>query len=346
MILIFSLFYTSNLKEGVDLIIKQCPILLTPICLIFSPKVIPNKKTLNKTWNYFVFINVILCLFLISNFIYYYTSKVGFSARFFREVLSKIEVLDLHPTYVSAYMGIAVLYLIDKLSNKIDYIKLGAVILLVSVILVLTSRIGIIALLVALVIYFVTSIKKRKNTIFLGGMLFAVIALVYSNDFIQKRFTRIYSSGLVMPDSHNLTSTNLRTGIFYCTLLITKEDWLTGIGVGDLQFYLNECYKENFDTTLFQRRQFNTHNHYLFLFASAGIFSVLAFLIFIVWNMRFLHRKKNFFLISIFVFLLVIFCTESFLQRAYGIATYNIFIITLLCAILENSQNKKEIIKV
>jgi O-antigen ligase len=125
-----------------------------------------------------------------------------------------------------------------------------------------------------------------------------------------------------MPDSHNLSSMNLRNGIHFCTFEIIKNDLLFGIGIGDVQNELNKCYKINFDTTLFQRRVFNTHNYYLFLVSSAGVFALISFIIFYISILLKLLKKREYFLMSAYILLFIVFFSESFLQRAYGVSTF------------------------
>ena len=250
------------------------------------------------------------------------------SATFFRKTLGSIKYLDLHPTYVSSYFCISILFLLDKIYQKVTLSNVAATFFFLTILLSLTSRMCIFSLVVAaLVLIFL----RGKKNLFLATLLgvFVILAL-FKVDFVVDRFKVVYESGIEMPDSKHLTSTNLRTGIYRCVYLVLKDDWVFGKGIGDFQTFLNTCYKESYDTTLFQRRHFNSHSNYFYLLGTSGILSVLCFIGLLLWIFYFLIQRKDFFLFASFTFISLVFFTESLLQRAYGLALFNLLLISVL----------------
>ena len=165
---------------------------------------------------------------------------------------------------------------------------------------------------------------RKISTLFLFTS-FAIILVI--NSPVKKRIAEIFNTKLELPsgklnDKSHLV--NFRYGIYYCSYNIIKNDIFVGIGKNNVSESLQLCYDNfsynNFDD--FKKRNYNTHNQYIDLIISYGVFGfiILFSSIFYGWY----HSKSSLykvFLITIFLALL----TENLFARQLGVVFFTLF---------------------
>lgn len=111
----------------------------------------------------------------------------------------------------------------------------------------------------------------------------------------------------------------------YVSIRVITENFLFGVGIGDIQYNLVKNYKE----IGFRNIHFNEHNQYFRFWLGSGI---LSFLVYLFWLLKtFLNSilLKNTLQISIII-ILILFCfTESVFARQMGTSFFLFFIFLL-----------------
>jgi O-antigen ligase len=178
---------------------------------------------------------------------------------------------------------------------------------------------------------FLRSNLKIKQTLLLSaGILILVASIGVFTPGIKDRFVELFRSFNVKPKDVSYDSTNIRRAIFDCSVAISKENFLFGIGFENLQNELNACYKENYDSSFYDNHNYMTHNYFFYILLSSGIFGLILFLFYLANIIR-IAFKANLFLFYVFLFnVIIIWFIEDYLYRQYGILYFNLM---LLCFI-------------
>ena len=307
--------------------------LLFPL-FIFINKDYIATKTLKNTLLVFFGSNLILamiCWFKIFQTGFFkLLEKDSYYHPVFRGLFAK--TTGIHLPYLGLFFvfSIFIAYFFIIKTNSKKHVKilvfLSCIVLLASIV-TFSARM---ALGTFFVIIFYLTFKEIKGslrkilTLFLLTS-FAIILVI--NSPVKKRIAEIFNTKLELPsgklnDKSHLV--NFRYGIYYCSYNIIKNDIFVGIGKNNVSESLQLCYDNfsynNFDD--FKKRNYNTHNQYIDLIISYGVFGfiILFSSIFYGWY----HSKSSLykvFLITIFLALL----TENLFARQLGVVFFTLF---------------------
>jgi O-antigen ligase len=168
--------------------------------------------------------------------------------------------------------------------------------------------------------------RNIKFTIVLAaGMLAVGVFLSSKVESIGGRFKEIFVTAWTPPVGIYHNSTNLRIGVYFCSIPLLKDNWLIGLGTGDVQAALNACYKERGYSDVMYKDQLNTHNEYLNVWLNTGIVGFIVFLATLVIPCRAAYLKHNYFYLSFIILVMIVFLTENVLERQKGIVFYSFF---------------------
>jgi O-antigen ligase len=177
----------------------------------------------------------------------------------------------------------------------------------------------------------------RQMTIVSGSIIGLVVALSLLTPGIKHRFVELFHSYNIKPENVAYDSTNIRMAIFDCTVSISKDNLLYGVGFENLQNNLNNCYKSNYDSSFYEGQSYMTHNYFFYILLSTGIMGLLLFLIYIINILR-ICLKSNLFLFKVFLLNVLVICIiEDYLYRHYGLLYFNL----LLISFIQYSKNKE-----
>ena len=307
--------------------------LLFPL-FIFINKDYIATKTLKNTLLVFFGSNLILamiCWFKIFQTGFFkLLEKDSYYHPVFRGLFAK--TTGIHLPYLGLFFvfSIFIAYFFIIKTNSKKHVKilvfLSCIVLLASI-LTFSARM---ALGTFFVIIFYLTFKEIKGSLrkILTLFLFTSFAIILViNSPVKKRIAEIFNTKLELPsgklnDKSHLV--NFRYGIYYCSYNIIKNDIFVGIGKNNVSESLQLCYDNfsynNFDD--FKKRNYNTHNQYIDLIISYGVFGfiILFSSIFYGWY----HSKSSLykvFLITIFLALL----TENLFARQLGVVFFTLF---------------------
>lgn len=350
LLLAFSLLYTENQKRGGDLIVRILPLILCPVLFylcrnLLTERLLKIGKTIFvlatfsivaysfiQTFNHFDYLNRPF-----SDIEYQYngltpetiTKEKEAEIKYRRFKVFIEETSGTHSTYLGIYILFSLFLIGEFLFDKKQKIglKILATILGISMfawLAYISVRAPLLAFLASAL--FVLILKVRKPKFILGTMVSALLIgfLLYQIvPNLQLRVNEVIENKLSIPESGNdpllFNSTNVRLGSLYCSTEVFKSNWLLGVGAGDVQDKLDQCYDEKIGAIIYTWDTYNNHNQYLFFATATGIIGLLSFIgmmiYLIVLSVKRNHGTAIFFLSSS----AILFLTENVLVRSDGI---------------------------
>lgn len=339
------LLFTSNHASGFSYIERSSSALLFPF--LFS--IIYNQYKLN--------INYILVLFMISCFLRYVFFLFGiiefelvFIFDYWKEILIQFNQLfklhAIHPSYFSMFLGFCSMicynyFVISKTALRRGFWIVGLLVFLVFN-LSLASKMPIVATLLSLVSIAVIQIirkSNRKGIIKIGSMLFLGFLLIvlflkevpngisqdlnnYYNILKGEEIEDIYDYNQYGINSSLDTweKTN-RIHIWKSSMEIVKENFLIGVGTGDIKDELNNKFRMDSQEYL-ATKDTNSHNQILDYLIKYGIIGFVIICIAFFAYYKNAWNNNN----QLFLMFLVLCClcmlTENILNRQYGIVFF------------------------
>jgi O-antigen ligase len=106
---------------------------------------------------------------------------------------------------------------------------------------------------------------------------------------------------------------------------IIKENWLTGVGTGDLE----DAFQNYYDTTgslLEKEYRWRAHNQFLAVFATFGVFGLAWFLFAMIFPVARLGKFSDYYFLSFFMIIMLSMFTEDTLETQAGVTMFAFFI--------------------
>ncbi|MEI7595018.1 MAG: O-antigen ligase family protein [Bacteroidota bacterium] len=342
--------YSSNKPVALFDLEVKLSILLFPLILFCLPKA-ENKLKLNSLSAYIIgcFVAVSIC-FVYATYWFYNVQQDIYCFYY-----TRFSIL-FHPTYFSMYLNLAIAILVLKMIN--GYLNIsgltklilwGIIAYFVSAIVLLSSKTGIITLLLILIsaiAYIVIARKKyflalKISTVFIIALIIFFQMVPFSTLRIKTAITEFISTKSKGENIENSPSST-RLATWKSSLEIINENFIFGTGNGDAKEHLIEKYKERKAYSAAELK-LNAHNQFLQTFVELGLFGFSIFILCLIIPMYFAYKTNNIvYLIFILIFSINIL-TESMFNTRSGVLFYG-FMNSLL--FFQGNFNKKnEIIK-
>ena len=312
----------------------------------------------NKYWNNFLRFFSVVCIIYFSYHIYNgfhivfdrfnalshkptttfseYLSTDDFTSRLRRKTNISSRV---HQVYMSLFLCWAAIIstsLLFKTRKTIYKIGHGFMALLALIcIAVLAARVSLLLTITicSAIIFVKTTLLGKKILIISIPLLFFTL---YQIPSIQHRIQKLPTE-FTIKNTKELTE---RQTIFTCSTELLSDNWITGLGLSNVQQELNKCYEGK--NSFVVERQYNTHNQYFDILLSSGILGFLSLFALIGYSLYNAIQHKNwlqFLLISIF---LINFLTENVFSRFHGIMLFAFFNTAFFKMNSHNSLKEKE----
>lgn len=324
--LLIGLIYTDNISEGLKVIERSLSFIAFPLIFIL----IPFQHT-QKERNTIIYIFSI-SLILITAYSFVNIGLVGFrelysgQANSYFKFRTDFETYSkLHPVYVNYMYGLASLFLLhlirDKIAKKEDFLDIFLVLLVVLILtifaFIIASRTALISLITCsfLLLLFTDALSKKIKTIILSVGATVLIGFYFFIPSLQERVNE--TASLFKKDTTKENGTSVRKEIFTCTKTLLTENFIVGLGTGDVDDALQVCYDKN-NLKESSSKGFNTHNQYFDYWLKGGLFTLGA-LILLMFNIGIEIKEQK--LVLIVLFISICFLTENILNRQVGIIT-------------------------
>ncbi|SEK77250.1 O-antigen ligase like membrane protein [Aquimarina amphilecti] len=357
-LLIFSLWYTENISDGVKRLVQMFPIVLIPI-IFYLNKQIFTKQRIDWIANLF-------CLSVLV-FVLYQILWLGFNFDILTNDLSLTEIkrnnlhhlnninqdqiqqvkirrlrnfitklVDSHPIYQGLWMSFVIYFNYHQLKFSVNsvlqkIVRIFIICLMFFWMLLISSRMPLIATFIAGIMTVILFRHYNLKKVFLlCGISFGCFCiLLVTLKPMQTRFVEILDNIFILPtkgnDIYNYNSTNVRVGIYYCSGIIAKDNWLFGLGVGDVQENLSKCYDQKIGAEIYQWKDYNSHNQYLFFLISSGIVALFSFCCFLFYCFRKVILLGNSYLFYVLIIICIVMLTENIISRSDGVLFFGLF---------------------
>lgn len=328
----------GDLKLGLFEVEKRLSLLIFPVILGTSTKI--NFKKIKIILVSFSFSCIIISLICFVHTIYInYLRGINFKSGSRVYFSNLTEIYGFHSSYFSLYIVFSIfilLYIWFQNRNMSLFVKilLGFVVIyLIIFIFLLASRIGLISLVVlaisALMFYFY---KKRKILYGIAAAIIFSASILLSLQFfptLNSKFKGLINLGT---ENSEYSGSGIRLDLWENTITIIKDNLLLGVGTGNLQPALQNIFKTKDFTQPYQnylnphnKDQLNSHNQFLDILATLGIFGGLIFLGCLFFSLYLAYINKDFFFavfILLFIFLSLV---EVPLATQKGVVWYAFF---------------------
>lgn len=336
--------YSSNGKESVNFIIRTAPLLMFPLSIGILSKGKVDKRKLKRILKIYVtaLVAALVCIHL-----YLHKNTTNLPNWEYRNAFEKIT--DVHGTYFSLWISFGVLILFWNLFNIRKH--KNTKIILISIILIsyfiywqiiLNARLPFLTTLILMFSFYIYNIKNKHVRFYtLLGAISIFICLLLLN---QKTILNKLDFSLPKGDYHlqhkTITSEHIRGGIYHCSFNLASKNLFFGYGIGDVNDKLNQCYKDEIDSNVYQILQYNTHNQYMQVMLSSGIVGLVLFLISLFVALKSSYKKHYKLYLLFNILLIICYMTENVLSRHDGVLFYSFF--NSIFAFYLNGKETKE----
>jgi len=244
--------------------------------------------------------------------------------------------IGFQPIYFSLYLVFAIfallaLYRDERFIGQWFYLnhKLSITVLLFLfiTIVLLSSRMELLALIITAILTLLIFIKDRKLILKSLGLLIVIClvgaVVILSSRVNRERFSEMFDLKADYTEN-KYGGRSIRIEKWKNTLECWSQSPVFGVGTGDMQSELNRTYeKNNFELAL--QYKFNPHNQYLETALAIGIPGLIALL---CWMFSFFWlsiKSGDWLLFSFGSVVSISMITESMLERQWGIVFITIF---------------------
>jgi O-antigen ligase len=151
--------------------------------------------------------------------------------------------------------------------------------------------------------------------------------LVKNTPGLDERIYEFRDSLTKPPKEHSYNSTNIRVALYSCDYDLIVENFWFGTGFENIKDEIEKCLSSKYDASFYNNHQYLSHNYYLYIFISGGLFSFLFFLFYLYSIFKVVRQIKAFILTAFFINILSICMVEDFLYRAYGLFFFNLILL-------------------
>ncbi len=326
---LIGLLYSDNIQYGLMDIVLKLPFVIFPL-IYFSAETAKKTNFFRDIIIAFVFAGFIGTLISLSHSAFLYSSSHDIFDFYYNTLAYFI-----HPSYYAMQLNfsiIALLWLVLKKNSVINK-KQPLVYFLIfyfSVFVVfLNSKVGIMFL--ALICFYVVYLFIKLKRYLSGSVLILIVAL--SVFYIVRNFpgitNRIVSATEIVSNYSDIAnSTNEGTAerilIWKTSLEIISENWVVGVGTGDVKDVLLAKYKTNGISGAFKKK-LNAHNQFLQTFISLGITGFLLLMLMFAYAVFISIKTGNIVYFFFIVLLMLNLLVESMFETQSGIVFYSFF---------------------
>lgn len=314
---------TENQESGLKELGQKVSFFIFPLILAGMEKI--KKVDFKRIIRAFIGSLFLACL---SSFI------IGFAENSFEKVPTYIELSTfLHPTYFSAYLSLAIIFLFTQFGFSGRKTKKNVLLFLlisffVAFNFLINSKLGVIINILLIFLFLLKSYRGSSKKTVIGIILFfaAAVAFIFTQfSTVKARFLSIGQAFKVENISKDTDeSTGLRVLIWKEALQLIKEHPLAGVGTGDTKEVLTSQYEKSGIRYAYENR-LNAHNQYLEWMVTFGIPGTLFWMMGIFYALWVSFQKRNFLFLWFHLIVLGMLMGESFLEREVGIVFFAFF---------------------
>ncbi len=333
---LIGIFFTEYLPDAFKLIIKYLPYFVISVAYFYANDDLKSKIPyyIRQGLIYGVLLTIIYLFIKISS-VFFSNSEDSISALFTYRYTYRnfIAPIDSHTTYLGVLIIMANYFLF--ISRHKVVVKFIFFFINVLGVVFISSKIVSIIFLIQVVFLIFLIPRKRMKIIISSFMtisltMFVLIHINNSNNFYMiQRLTREIVWDL--NPANRGTSVNgkvaddSRLARWKAIFNTGKENLLFGYGTGSESTILKEVHLEN-NLKESIRRNYNTHNQYIFYILENGILGLLVFLLFLYKNLFSALKRRDYAVITFVSSIIIISAVENYFNRTMGVLAISIFL--------------------
>jgi O-antigen ligase len=191
-----------------------------------------------------------------------------------------------------------------------------------------SSKLGMISFFISMPLLFLYKFKEKLNGKIILAICFSMVVLFLALIKVApqsfNRFNSLSSASLQNVDKTSSESTTVRILIWKEALVLIKNNFLFGTGVGDANDNLYNSYEQNGLTGALEHK-FNAHNQFLQTFIGMGLTGFAVLLAITLGSLINAILKKHFLLFIFSLIIILNFMVESMLQTSAGVLFFAFF---------------------
>ncbi|WP_417359557.1 O-antigen ligase family protein [Galbibacter sp.] len=329
LVLLISLFYTDNLSDGVDLIVRSLSLLLFPIIFLFVKE---DASSVRKLFDFLLYGLVCSFFMNLSTVLYDVFTTVQVETTSLWEYVTMSWRLFMNdqfsnvvsPSYVSLYILLVLSYYLKKELNTVW--RLFCVLILFAYLFLLANEAAYYTLFVMGILLIWKVKDKSKRYLLVCLFLLGTIVFVKNPHFFHNR-SRTNDTALNTQDLP--ISEHDRWLTWKAAIMAIEEAPLLGYGIGDAKDVLVAKYEElGVEYQNHIKHRYNAHNQFLQTWLETGVVGIFILLFVFTWLAFYMRRSSNEFAVFLALFIALIF--ESMLVRFNGIVFFSIIVPLLL----------------
>jgi len=329
LVVILGLLYSSDIGLGVRTLETSFALLALPVICYRLPSF--DQKRVNTVFLSFSLGVVSAGMICTGAAILHYLGS-NYNTQFFF-FYDFTEVIHSHPTYMAYYLIFVItfgLYVFHYQQFKFSKWIFVAIIVFCFIILLLTGGQTAFVGLLFVFSFFLLKFFLGQNTTLNHRITFALITIM----LLAMVFV---SSGYTNQREQTLNDAWDRFALWRSAILANSNP-IFGVGTGDYKQVLNDYYREN-NQAAFADGGLNSHNQFIQIFFSNGIFGLLAVLL-LVLRPLYMAFKLNDQLGILLLFPFLIYgITEVFLGRYQGVAFFALLHQTIVTHYLHTAKS-------
>lgn len=300
---LISVLQSEQIGEGLKFIWKRLPILTIPLVIVFCKQ---ETRPLKLGLTVFLLLSICSSLVTLSNAIKYSNDNL-----LFQNDLTHFITIIQHP-YFGIYTLIALVSLIEfrLIKNKLLFLSTAG--LLVTTIILSTSRLVYLMFLFGIIFYGIKFIKTKYRL-----LPFAVLIIVSAIVLSKKTIRTEFSNSFNYENSPRLKMWN--NGL---KVVSFNNKEILGIGIAD--FYENKkdpyYLKDSNNGVL----GYNPDSQIVEFYITNGFLGLSILLLALVLSIA-LIRTQNYYALYLFIILVSFTLTESVFSRQYGVQLFSVF---------------------
>lgn len=312
--------------------------LVFPIVFTLLPSAAFSREKVNLYMHIFRNCCALVAIGYILLFLYYYDYRDFFVYQYnvphFRDfVYNETPFFKIHPTYYSTMLLPCTAFSMGRLAAnwRKNFYEVLYLAIFVGITFLLLSKLNIILLLALLAhgILFRSGLKVWGKIALLLAGLFVCAGVLVKFPGVQNRFTEMIDSIGRPPRGLAHDSTNIRQAIISCSTELTQQNYLTGIGFGNISDAFRTCFASHYESDFFVGKSYMSHNYFFYMIIGGGILSFLAFGYFVLMVLRRAGSKKKYLLWVTVISVLLVCFTEDYFYRHFGLYFFCLMFCTL-----------------
>ncbi|WP_155599031.1 O-antigen ligase family protein [Zobellia amurskyensis] len=324
------LFFLVNYCSGQVVVLN---IIVPLFFFIFGSKSFSENRTIHflyESLNVIIAIVFVLCIGDVILDLSHNVPKYWWNLFVHRSLVS---VLNLHPSYVSMLVLVAINGNLERLyrsilENKVTGLSLGVFALNLTFLVLLSSKMAYLILVVLFALFVVRLIVANKLK-WVGGILFVFVVLIsvlyHTLPSIKDRITvdyRTFASKNFVLDNNSPASERIH--IWRTSITLIEENPFGRFCMDTKEQIWSQLDKTNKEELV----EKNAHNNFLEFGLRYGVLGIIVLFLFVLVCFYFFIKYKDFLFLGVLLIFLLFSLTESTLVREMGVI-YMAFIFQL-----------------